>query len=109
MPEVCACHSARVTFGGCGRAGTGRRFDGGSGGGGDDKVIGMAAENFSTLTELSLRWNRLGDEGAKALAPAIAANASLTHIDLENNGFGEEGKAAIREAVSGKTGFKLEI
>ena len=63
----------------------------------------------ASLTKLIIWGNNLGDEGAKALAPAIAASATLTHIDLEQNNLGDEGKAAIHEAVRGKTDFKLEI
>ena len=33
----------------------------------------------------SLSWNRLGAEGAAALAPALAANGALTSIDLSGN------------------------
>ena len=52
--------------------------------------------------------NRIGPEGAKALAPALAANASLTKLNVRyNSSMGEEGKAALRKAVEGRSGFEL--
>ena len=33
----------------------------------------------------SLSWNRLGAEGAAALAPALAANGALTSLNLAGN------------------------
>ena len=61
------------------------------------------------MTELWLGANKIGDEGAAALASALRVNGVLTHLDLESNNLGEEGKGAIRDAVSGREGFKLEM
>ena len=41
--------------------------------------------DLSCLPPCRLEMNWLGPEGAKALAPALAANSSLTSIDLSNN------------------------
>ena len=65
--------------------------------------------NGGVLTNLVLRHNNIGDEGAKALAAALRVNEVLTSIDLRNNSLGDEGKGVIREAVSGRVGFELEM
>ena len=55
---------------------------------------------------MRLDENRIGDEGATALASALRVNAVLTTLDL-NFSIGDEGKKAIQDAVSGREGFKL--
>ena len=52
---------------------------------------------------------RLGPEGAKALAPGLAANGSLMKLDASLNSMGEEGEAALQKAVEGRAGFELEL
>ena len=47
----------------------------------------------------SLSWNRLGAEGAAALAPALAANGALTKIDVSWNFFGPEGAKVFADAL----------
>ena len=61
------------------------------------------------LKTLDLFDNRIGDEGAKALASALRVNGVLTSIDLRRNNLGDKGKKAIQDAVSGREGFKLEL
>ena len=63
----------------------------------------------SHLPPCRLYANSIGPEGAKALAPALLANASLTKVDVRKNGLGEEGKAALQKAVVGRLGFELEL
>ena len=53
------------------------------------------------LKTLDLFDNRIGDEGAKALASALRVNAVLKSIDEEER--------VIRDAVSGRAGFKLKL
>ena len=55
----------------------------------------------------SLRWNRLGAEGAAALAPALAANGSLTTVYLTGNKLGDEGWGAIFAAICGNKDSKI--
>ena len=43
--------------------------------------------------------NDIGPEGAKALAPALAANASLTKIDVRRNHITGEGASQLSSAV----------
>jgi len=59
------------------------------------------------LTALNLNDNRIGIEGAKALAAALRVNRVLKNINLRYNSLGDEGM--IRDAVSGREGFKLEM
>ncbi len=53
-----------------------------------------------------LEFNDIGPEGAKALAPAIAASGSLTKISLAANKLEEEGTRVICEAVKGNKMLK---
>jgi hypothetical protein len=53
--------------------------------------------------------NNIGPEGAKALAPALAANASLTKLVVWGNMLDREGEAALRKAVEGRSGFELGL
>ena len=65
----------------------------------------------ASLTQLRLERNRIGPEGAKALAAGVAASASLTKlvVTYAYSEIGEEGEAALREAVKGRDGFSLEM
>ena len=49
--------------------------------------------------QIDLRHNQLGEEGAKALAPAIRDSRSLTECDLRHNNLGKEGWCAIFDAL----------
>jgi Ran GTPase-activating protein (RanGAP) involved in mRNA processing and transport len=64
----------------------------------------------STVTkvqELDLAGNRIGPEGAKAVAAMAAVVASMTRLDVRGNYLGEGGKAALRKALEGRSGFEL--
>ncbi len=54
----------------------------------------------------SLSFNKLGVEGAKALAPAIAANGVLTILRLGDNPFGSEGYKHLSEGLRANTSLK---
>ena len=62
-----------------------------------------------SLTELHLGLNQIGDEGAKAIADAVAASGSLTHLSLDNNKIGDAAKQRLRDAVRGRQGFRLIV
>jgi Ran GTPase-activating protein (RanGAP) involved in mRNA processing and transport len=47
--------------------------------------MAAALEHNTTLTQLNLEDNQIGDEGAKALAAALEHNFSLTLLDLRSN------------------------
>ena len=55
--------------------------------------------------------NKLGDEGARVLAPGIAACGSLTLLDARFNGVerGPEGVSALKEAIKDRGAFDLMI
>ncbi|EOD23708.1 hypothetical protein EMIHUDRAFT_254895 [Emiliania huxleyi CCMP1516] len=57
-------------------------------------------DSASTLTSLNLADNYLADEGAKALAPAIAASTSLTTLVIHSNQIGDEGAKALAPAIA---------
>ena len=71
--------------------------------------LGEALRVNGVLTELRLGWNKIGDEGAAALASALRVNGVLKHLYIGGNDFGDEGKKAIQGAVSGREGFELEM
>ncbi|KAG5498526.1 hypothetical protein JKF63_02812 [Porcisia hertigi] len=51
-----------------------------------------------TLTDLSLAFNLLGDEGARIAAEMLGSHPSLTNLDLSDNRIGDCGAVAIAEA-----------
>ena len=50
-------------------------------------------------TSLNLFNNRIGAEGARALAEALKTNKALTSLDLRRNSIGAEGARALAEAL----------
>ena len=44
---------------------------------------------------------------AAALAEALGSNTSLTQLSLISNGIGEQGKQLLRDAVGDREGFEL--
>ena len=52
----------------------------------------------TSLTEIGLECNEIGDEGAKAIVEGLKVNASLDYINLCENYIGDEGEKAIGEA-----------
>ena len=61
------------------------------------------------MTELNLADNRIGLEGAKAIAEVLKVNPVLTKLYLDVNNFGDAGKQAVQEAVKGRSGFELRM
>ena len=51
----------------------------------------------SLMWQVNLSYNKLGPEGAKALAPALVVNASITSVDV---GFNSIGKEAALELIN---------
>ena len=62
-----------------------------------------------SCVQLNLSRTYLDPEGAKALAPALAASASLTQLDVKYNALGTEGETVLRTAVEGRSGFELKL
>ena len=50
---------------------------------------------------LDLKWNKIGDEGAKELAAALKVNESLKHLSLRSNGIGLDGVKGVGHLVTG--------
>ena len=53
----------------------------------------------STLTELNISGNNLGNRGASALAGALHVNSALTKLGLSLNGIDDDGAAALGAAL----------
>ncbi|KAK3270513.1 hypothetical protein CYMTET_21093 [Cymbomonas tetramitiformis] len=84
----------------------------------DAKLLAGELVFNGSMNTLNLKLNRIGPEGAEALAVALTPNAkgvfntSLNMLDLRYNELGSEGKAALQEAVRkhpNAASFKLVI
>ena len=76
----------------------------------DAKVVAYMVATSGSLTGLHLRNNYgIGDVGAKAIAEALRANSSLRELWLDSNMIGDEGAKALRGAVRFRRGFKLHL
>ena len=62
-------------------------------------ISATASFSPASLTSMNLEGNRLGPDGAKALAPSLRDNASITECNLRGNGLGAEGWIAIFTAL----------
>ena len=51
-----------------------------------------------SLTSIKLRYNKIGDEGGKAIGEGLKVNTSLTEIHLHDNKIGDEGKQLLTDA-----------
>ena len=57
---------------------------------------------------LNLGGNQLGDDGAKALAAAVAASGSLAELHLDDNNIGDEGAKALAAGISASGSLALK-
>eukprot|EP00633_Aureoumbra_lagunensis_P010604 CAMPEP_0197340654 /NCGR_PEP_ID=MMETSP0892-20130614/45785_1 /TAXON_ID=44058 ORGANISM="Aureoumbra lagunensis, Strain CCMP1510" /NCGR_SAMPLE_ID=MMETSP0892 /ASSEMBLY_ACC=CAM_ASM_000538 /LENGTH=719 /DNA_ID=CAMNT_0042845421 /DNA_START=66 /DNA_END=2222 /DNA_ORIENTATION=+ len=65
------------------------------------------ADNDRSLTELKLSSeDKIGDEGAKAIATTLATNTSLQLLQLGGNNIGNEGAIAIANALATNTSLQ---
>ena len=55
-----------------------------------------------SLPQLNLSSNRLGPEGANALAESLKVNASLTSVNLLRNGLDTESANSLASVAKGK-------
>ena len=55
--------------------------------------------NNITIEELQLRRNKIGDDGARAIAAVLAEQSAIKLIDLRENNIGMMGIKAIAEAL----------
>ncbi|KAK3239331.1 hypothetical protein CYMTET_50738 [Cymbomonas tetramitiformis] len=76
---------------------------------GDDGVVHIAngVRDNSSLNKLSLEWNQFGDTGVLALAEALKTNTSVSLLSVygTSNKVGQEGKAAL-EALRESNGTR---
>jgi Ran GTPase-activating protein (RanGAP) involved in mRNA processing and transport len=61
--------------------------------------------HLTGLHSLDLGFNRLGAEGAAALAPTLQALTGLQSLDLSINSLGKEGAAALARALQALIGL----
>lgn len=69
---------------------------------GDDGAVALAKGLTGAsccLQTLALDWNRISNQGAKALKEALMSNSSLQELDLSGNQIGNEGGVALAEAL----------
>ena len=59
------------------------------------------------MATLWLSSNRIGDEGAKALAAGVAFSGSMATLYIGGNTFGDAAKQSLRDAVRGRQGFEM--
>jgi Ran GTPase-activating protein (RanGAP) involved in mRNA processing and transport len=59
----------------------------------------LASGATPALSELSLQFNSLGDDGAQALAAALPHARALAHLRLGNNQIGDAGAVALAAAL----------
>ena len=72
-------------------------------------AIAEALKVNTSLKEVWLSLNNIGDEGAKAIAEALKVNTSLKVVSLPNNKIGDEGAKAIAEARKENPSIKIYI
>ena len=62
-------------------------------------MISEALKNNTSLKNLDLSGNNIGDDGAKAIAEALKKNTSLKSVNLSWCDIGDDGIEAIAEAL----------
>jgi hypothetical protein len=63
------------------------------------KLLAQALAQNTSLVALGLDYNGIGDDGAKALADALHVNTSLQKLLIRYNGIRLAGVAAVSEAM----------
>ena len=67
----------------------------------------LRESTVSKVEELDMYNNKIGPNGAKAIAALCVVAASLTRVDVSYNSMTDEGVDLLRDAVSGREGFEL--
>ena len=65
----------------------------------DVVLLSEALKVNSTLTQLDLRRNDIGDKGATGIAKALKVNSTLTVLYLSGNDVGDQGATGLAEAL----------
>ncbi|KJE98088.1 hypothetical protein CAOG_008114 [Capsaspora owczarzaki ATCC 30864] len=63
------------------------------------QVVAEALKSNTTLTQLNLGRNQIGDTGAQAIAEALKVNKAVTVLGLNENRVGDAGAQAVAEAL----------
>ena len=61
------------------------------------RAMAQGLATNTTLTSMDLSTSGVGAEGARALAQVLATNTTLTSMDLGDNEIGDEGARAVAE------------
>ena len=61
--------------------------------------MAKALASNASVRELDLSENKIGPEGAAAVAKALASNESVIELNLGGNGIGPDGAAALAKAL----------
>ena len=72
-------------------------------------AIAKALEVNAVLKKLVLNDNKIGDQGAIAIADALKFNAVLKELWLYENNIGDQGTIALAEALKFNAVLKLEV
>ena len=73
------------------------------------KALGANGAEGSGLKALYLEKNAFGNEGATAVAGALAGNKVLTELWLTGNDLNADAMKQLQGAVQGRQGFKLKL
>ncbi|CAE7854050.1 Nod1, partial [Symbiodinium microadriaticum] len=60
-------------------------------------AIAEAFKSNSTLTSIQLAYNRIGNEGGKAICEALKTNSTLTSMNVEGNDISEQVLAEMQK------------
>ena len=70
-------------------------------------ALAGAISKSTSLQSVSLEHNSIGDTGAAALAGAIPKSTSLWALDLRHNSIGDTGAAALADSISTSTSMQI--
>ena len=60
-------------------------------------ILSTALKKNPSLQQLDLSYNKIGDDGAKALSKALRVNNNLLVLSLANNVIGDVGAVSLVE------------
>ena len=69
-------------------------------------LLAQALLKNTSLTKISLRGNRIKDKGAQALAKMLGRNSTLRGLDIASNYIGEIGGLYLAEALASSRGLR---
>lgn len=73
-----------------------------------DTIANELCKNSCRLVKLDLGDNRIGDDGALAIAKVLETNTTLEWLNLENNQIGKNGACAIAKGLANLTYLNLQ-